>query len=76
MVSPGPEKDACMSWSPCLIRCVAPEGRVALRLGHPLVDDFLALAGCVTADPGGEWRVSLLPVSFGYPEGSVVGGPP
>jgi site-specific recombinase XerD len=44
MVPPGPEKDACMSWSPCLVRSAAPEGRVALRLGHPLVDDFLAFA--------------------------------
>ena len=44
MVPSGPEKDAVMAWSPCLIRCVAPEGRVALRLGHPLVDDFLAFA--------------------------------
>ena len=44
MVPPGPEKEACMSWSPCLIRSAAPEGRVDLRLGHRLVDDFLAFA--------------------------------
>ena len=44
MVPPGPEKDACMTWSPCLIRVAAPEGRVDLRLGHRLVDDFLAFA--------------------------------
>ncbi|MFT5204193.1 MAG: hypothetical protein ACJAXA_002608 [Candidatus Aldehydirespiratoraceae bacterium] len=44
MVPPGPEKDAVMSWSPGLIRSAAPEGRVDLRLGHPLVDDFLAFA--------------------------------
>jgi integrase/recombinase XerD len=44
MVPPGPEKDARMSWSPCLIRSAAPEGRVDLKLGHPLVDDFLAFA--------------------------------
>ena len=44
MVPPGPEKDARMTWSPCLIRTAAPEGRVNLRLGHRLVDDFLAFA--------------------------------
>jgi integrase/recombinase XerD len=44
MVPPGPEKDARMTWSPCLIRSAAPEGRVNLRLGHRLVDDFLAFA--------------------------------
>ena len=44
MVPPGPEEDACMTWSPCLIRSAAPEGRVDLRLGHRLVDDFLAFA--------------------------------
>lgn len=44
MVPPGPEMDARMTWSPCLIRSAAPEGRVDLRLGHPLVDDFLAFA--------------------------------
>jgi integrase/recombinase XerD len=44
MVPPGPEKDARMSWSPCLIRSDAPQGRVCLKLGHPLVDDFLAFA--------------------------------
>ena len=44
MVPPGPEKDARMIWSPCLIRSAAPEGRVDLKLGHPLVDDFLAFA--------------------------------
>ena len=46
MVVPlGPEKDACsMSWFPCLVRSAAPQGRVSLQLGHPLVDDFLAFA--------------------------------
>ncbi len=44
MVPPGPEKDAVMSWSPCLIRSDAPKGRVCLTLGHPLLDDFLAFA--------------------------------
>lgn len=44
MVPSGPEKDACMTWSPCLIRVDAPEGRVDIRLGHRLVDDFLAFA--------------------------------
>ncbi len=44
MVPPGPEKDAVMSWSPCLIRSDVPNGRVCLTLGHPLLDDFLAFA--------------------------------
>ena len=44
MVPSGLEMDARMSWSPCLIRSAAPEGRVDLRLGHVLVDDFLAFA--------------------------------
>ncbi len=45
MVPSGPEMDVPVSvWSPCLIRVDAPEGRVDLRLGHRLVDDFLAFA--------------------------------
>jgi hypothetical protein len=44
MVPSGPEKDACMSWSPCLVRSDASKGRVSLKLGHRLVDEFLAFA--------------------------------
>ncbi len=44
VVPSGPETDAAMSWEPSLVRSNAPEGRVDLRLGHPLVDDFLAFA--------------------------------
>ncbi len=31
-------------WSPCLIRSRRPEGRVGVRLGHPVVDDYLEFA--------------------------------
>lgn len=31
-------------WSPCLIRLSRPEGRVDVRLGHPVVDDYLEFA--------------------------------
>jgi len=31
-------------WSPCLIRSRKPEGRVDVRLGHPVVDDYLEFA--------------------------------
>ena len=31
-------------WSPCLIRSSRPEGRVDVRLGHPVVDDYLEFA--------------------------------
>ena len=31
-------------WSPCLIRSSGPEGRVDVRLGHPVVDDYLEFA--------------------------------
>lgn len=41
MVPPGPGMDVCMTCSPCLIRVAAAEGRVDLRIGHRLVDDFL-----------------------------------
>ncbi|MCP4965844.1 MAG: integrase, partial [bacterium] len=30
-----------MSWSPCFSRSVSPGGRVQVRLGHELVDDYL-----------------------------------
>ncbi len=59
VVPPGPEEDAPMSWSPCLIRSAAPEGRVSLKLGHQLVGDFLEFddVRCrpntvLAADPG------------------------
>lgn len=44
VVPMGPERNALVVWSPCLIRSVAPEGRVDLKLGHRLADDFLAFA--------------------------------
>lgn len=31
-------------WSPCLIRSRKPEGRIDVRLGHPVVDDYLEFA--------------------------------
>ena len=31
-------------WSPCLIRSCKPEGRIDVRLGHPVVDDYLEFA--------------------------------
>jgi site-specific recombinase XerD len=33
------------TWSPCLVRWVSDADLAALRLGHPLVDDYLAFAG-------------------------------
>ncbi|MCP3935694.1 MAG: phage integrase family protein [Actinomycetia bacterium] len=33
-----------MVWPPCLVRAVAPEGMVSVRLGHPVVDDYLEFA--------------------------------
>jgi len=41
VVPSGPEMDAHMSWSPCFSRSVSPGGRVQVRLGHQLVDDYL-----------------------------------
>ena len=41
VVPPGPETDARMSWSPCLIRSATPAGRVRVQLGHAVVDDYL-----------------------------------
>jgi hypothetical protein len=41
VVPSGPERMPVMSWSPCLIRSVAPGGRMRVRLGHPVVDDYL-----------------------------------
>ena len=42
MVPPGPEEDACMTWSPCLIRvCRARGAGSRSRLGHRVVDDYL-----------------------------------
>ena len=41
MVPLGPEKDVFMSWSPCFVRSVGPGGRVLVRLGHEVVDDYL-----------------------------------
>jgi integrase/recombinase XerD len=33
-----------MSWSPSLVRSVAPDGRLRVQLGHRVVDDFLEFA--------------------------------
>ena len=41
VVPSGPEKDAHMSWSPCLIRSVSPTGRLRVQLGHEVVDGYL-----------------------------------
>lgn len=41
VVPSGPEMDVLMSWSACLDRSVSPGGRVQVRLGHELVDDYL-----------------------------------
>jgi hypothetical protein len=41
VVPSGPEMDAFMSWSPCLVRSVPSDDRVLVRLGHRLVDDYL-----------------------------------
>jgi len=41
VVPSGPEMDAHMSWSPCLIRSVSSGGRVQVRLGHEVVDGYL-----------------------------------
>ena len=41
VVPSGPERMAGMSWSPCLIRSVAPGGGVRVVLGHRVVDDYL-----------------------------------
>ena len=38
VVPPGPEMDARMSWSPCLIRSATPAGRVRVQLGHEVID--------------------------------------
>jgi len=41
VVPSGPERMAGMSWSPCLVRSVAPGGGVRVVLGHRVVDDYL-----------------------------------
>lgn len=41
VVPSGPERMAVMSWSPCLIRSVAPGGGVRVVLGHRVVDAYL-----------------------------------
>jgi len=41
VVPSGPEMGAQMSWFPCLVRSVSSGGRVHVRLGHHLVDDYL-----------------------------------
>jgi integrase/recombinase XerD len=33
-----------MSWSPLMVRSVAPDGRLRVQLGHRVVDDFLEFA--------------------------------
>ena len=43
MVPSGPERNAPI-WSPCLIWSRKPEGRIDVRLGHPVVDDYLEFA--------------------------------
>ena len=40
-VPSGPERMFGMSWSPLLVRSVAPDGRVLIRLGHEAVDAYL-----------------------------------
>ncbi len=41
----GAEEASCeVVWSPCLVRAVTPDGRVEVRLGHRLVDDYLEFA--------------------------------
>ena len=40
-VPPGPERMSDMSWSPLLIRTVAPDDRIVIRLGHEEVDAYL-----------------------------------
>lgn len=37
-----------MAWVPVLTRC-AEEGALSLSLGHPLLDDYLAFVGVVSA---------------------------
>ena len=33
-------------WSPCLVKASSPAGEVSVRVGHPLVDEYLGfLAG-------------------------------
>ena len=34
-----------MTWSPCLIRAADGAGRPSIKLGHPLLDDYLAFVG-------------------------------
>ena len=41
VVSPGAGEGVFMSWSPSLIRSVSSGGRVRVRLGHQLVDEYL-----------------------------------
>jgi len=41
VVPSGPEMDGVMTWSPCLVRSVAPADRVRVQLGHELVDEYL-----------------------------------
>jgi hypothetical protein len=40
-VPSGPERMSSMSWSPFLIRSVAPDDRLLIRLGHEAVDAYL-----------------------------------
>ena len=40
-VPSGPERMSGMSWSPFLVRSVAPDGRILIRLGHEAVDAYL-----------------------------------
>ncbi len=41
VVPSGPEMDVLMSWSPLLVRSVSSGGRLRVRLGHKVVDDYL-----------------------------------
>ncbi len=41
VVPPGPERMSGMSWSPFLVRSVAPDDRILIRLGHKAVDAYL-----------------------------------
>ena len=41
VVPSGPERMSVMSWSPLLVRSVASDGRVLIRLGHGAVDAYL-----------------------------------
>lgn len=44
VVPSGPESWSVLSWSPRLKRSTAPDGRLVVGLGHPVVDDYLEFA--------------------------------